>query len=139
MKRSFFLCLAGIVILQIQCRKDTKISPKNSSRILTDGTWRITYFNDNGQIETHHFVSYGFTFNDNNIVIASGSSGSISGIWNIRKDDGITKLNLDFGNVAHFEELNDDWDIISQNSGKIELKDVSDKNKETDYLIFEKK
>ena len=37
-----------------------------------------------------------------------------------------------------FEDLNDDWDFISQSSTKIELIDVSGGNGGTDYLTFEK-
>jgi hypothetical protein len=36
-----------------------------------------------------------------------------------------------------FEDLNDDWDIISHSPTKIELKDVSGGNGGTDYLTFE--
>jgi hypothetical protein len=37
-----------------------------------------------------------------------------------------------------FEDLNDDWDFISQSANKIELLDVSGGSGETDYLTFEK-
>jgi hypothetical protein len=37
-----------------------------------------------------------------------------------------------------FEDLNDDWDIISRSSTKIELIDISGGNGGTDYLTFEK-
>jgi len=37
-----------------------------------------------------------------------------------------------------FEDLNDDWDFISQSATKVELIDVSGGNGGTDYLTFEK-
>ena len=38
----------------------------------------------------------------------------------------------------NFEELNDDWDVVSQSATKIELIDVSGGNGGTDYLTFER-
>ncbi len=40
--------------------------------------------------------------------------------------------------TTDFEELSDDWDIISHSSTKIELIDISGGNGGTDYLTFEK-
>jgi hypothetical protein len=54
-------------------------------------------------------------------------------------DDSSDDLDFNiFFNVANdFEDLNDDWDIISQSSSKIELIDISGGNGGTDYLTFE--
>lgn len=43
-----------------------------------------------------------------------------------------------FTSPPDFEELTDDWDIISQTSSKIELIDISGGNGGTDYLTFQK-
>ena len=37
-----------------------------------------------------------------------------------------------------FEDLNDDWDIVSSSSTRIDLIDISGGNGETDMLTFEK-
>ena len=47
-------------------------------------------------------------------------------------------FNLYFDLTNDFEDLNDDWDFISQSANKIELLDVSGGSGETDYLTFEK-
>ncbi len=48
-------------------------------------------------------------------------------------------FNIVFQLTNDFEDLNDDWDIISHSATKIELIDVSGGNGGTDYLTFEKK
>lgn len=39
---------------------------------------------------------------------------------------------------SNFEDLNDDWDIVSVTENRIELRDVSGGNGGTDILVFEK-
>jgi hypothetical protein len=46
--------------------------------------------------------------------------------------------NIYFNLTNDFEELNDDWDFITQSSSKIELKDLSGGDGGIDYLTFEK-
>lgn len=55
-------------------------------------------------------------------------------------DDSLDDLdfNIYFDLTNNFEDLNDDWDILTQNAAKIELIDVSGGNGGTDYLSFEK-
>ena len=51
-----------------------------------------------------------------------------------------TDFNLFFSvpDSSDFEDLNDDWDIISVTSSKVELIDISGGNGGTDYLTFER-
>lgn len=139
MKRINILILIVTMALAIgSCKKDEKISPKNSANVISNGKWRISYFNDSGKDETNHFTGFTFTFNDNNTISASNGSSTINGTWNTRKDDGVTKLDLNFGSTPVFDDLNDDWKIQSQSDKKIELTDVSGGGSGTDYLTFEK-
>ena len=47
-------------------------------------------------------------------------------------------FNILFNSPPNFEELSEDWDIISHTSAKIELIHVSGGNGGTDYLTFER-
>jgi hypothetical protein len=62
----------------------------------------------------------------------------VNGTWGTREDSGKTKLDLNFDDVNNFDELDDDWEILTQSSSKIELRDVSGGNGTTDLLTFEK-
>ncbi len=75
---------------------------------------------------------------------ASNGSTTISRTWSVTdsnsNDDKPSDMhfNLNFNTNGNFEELNDDWEIVSQSSTKIELTDVSGGNGGTDYLTFTK-
>lgn len=111
---------------------------------LQSGTWRITKFIDSGTDETNHFSGYNFTFNTSGVLNANNGTNSYNGTWSITdsnsNDDSLNDLdfNIFFNLTNSFEDLNDDWDILSHSSTKIELIDISGGNGGTDYLTFEK-
>jgi hypothetical protein len=140
--------LVGLLIfsLLISCDDD---SPKDISKdqiqtIVQNGTWRITRFIDSGTDETNDFTGYNFTFNSSGVLNASNGTNNYTGTWSITdsdsNDDSSDDLdfNINFNLTNDFEDLNDDWDIVSQSSTKIELIDVSGGNGGTDLLTFEK-
>lgn len=109
-----------------------------------NGTWRITKFIDSDKDETNDFAGYNFTFLDSGVLNADNGVNQYNGTWSITdsnsNDDSMDDLdfNINFNLANDFEDLNDDWDIISRSSTKIELIDVSGGNGGTDYLTFEK-
>ncbi len=109
-----------------------------------NGTWRITKFIDSDKDETNDFAGYNFTFLDSGVLNADNGVNQYDGTWSITdsnsNDDSMDDLdfNINFNLANDFEDLNDDWDIISRSSTKIELIDVSGGNGGTDYLTFEK-
>lgn len=113
---------------------------------LINGSWRITEFIDSNEDETNHFAGFNFTFGTDGILTAGNSSSSYEGTWSITDsssdDDDDSPDDLDFNinfNLSNdFEDLNDDWDIVTQSGNKIELMDISGGNGGTDSLIFEK-
>lgn len=111
-----------------------------------EGTWRITEFIDSGDNETALFADYNFTFNTNGTLIATNDTDTLEGTWSITSDDDDDddEDDLDFNiffpvpDSNDFEELNDDWDIVSSSSTRIELADISDDDPEIDRLTFER-
>lgn len=112
------------------------------------GTWRITNFNDSGQDETSDFNGYNFSFNSDGTLVATNGSNTVNGTWSVTddsnsNDDSSSNDDIDFNiffpvpDSNNFEDLNDDWDIISTSSTKIELIDISGGNGGTDMLTFE--
>lgn len=114
---------------------------------VSQGTWRITFYEDSGVNETTNYSNYIFTFGANGVLTAVNTN-TYTGSWSVTTDnstDDSPSNDLDFNilftapSPATFvDDLSDDWDIISYTSTKIELVDVSGGNGGTDYLTFEK-
>ena len=133
----------------VSCSNDSDNTNNNNTQNLIennvqDGTWRITKFIDSGIDETNHFTGYNFTFNSSGVLNANNGTNNYNGTWSISdsnsNDDSQDDLhfNIYFNLTNDFEDLNDDWDFVSQTSTKIELIDISGGNGGTDYLTFEK-
>ncbi|OAD91569.1 hypothetical protein A7A78_03545 [Aequorivita soesokkakensis] len=138
--------------LAMSCDKDDDNSQQQNTTIpqtintAQSGSWKITYFFDSDHEETGHFTGYVFTFNENGSLVAVKGSTTVTGTWSVTDsnssdDDGgsnDTDFNIFFASPADFEDLSDDWDIISVSNSKIELTDVSGGNGGTDFLTFQK-
>jgi len=112
------------------------------------GTWRVSSYIDSGQDETNDFNGYDFTFNGNGTVMAVNGATTVNGTWSVTdssnssddsNDDDID-FNLSFQvAVDHdFDDLNDDWDIVTHTSTMLSLIDISGGNGGTDTLVFVK-
>ena len=147
-KFRFLICLTSLLTI-VSCtnKKDDTSSNTTQTTIKTNvqsGTWRITKFIDSGTDETNHFAGFNFTFNSSGVLNANDGTTNYDGNWTITdsnsNDDSQDDLdfNINFNLTNDFEDLNDNWDFISQSSTKIALIDVSGGNGGTDYLTFEK-
>lgn len=148
--KTSILCLVVLITGITACER---ISPENEqftdpikvSEMITNGSWIISSMIDSGKDETHHFSGYNFYFGSNGILTATNGQKSYQATWSITSgksgDDGSDDLdfNIFFDASGDWEELNDDWDILSQSDNKIELIDVSGGNGGTDFLTFSKK
>jgi hypothetical protein len=145
----FLILLQGIMSISCSNSGDDdgamaeRLSVQIENNVKTS-TWRITKFIDSGNDETNHFIGYNFKFSNSGVLNASNESNNYEGSWNISdsnsSDDNQNDVdfNIYFNLTNDFEDLNDDWDVVSQSSNKIELIDVSGGNGGTDYLTFEK-
>ena len=156
----FFLATS---MLFVSCSDDDDSSDdnnnnNNSQLVATitdnvkDGNWIVTKFVDSGEDETNDFNGFVFAFQDNDVLTATRNDNVMTGTWSVTdsddddsdddnpSDDNDIDFNIFFNvdDSSNFEDLNDDWDVISQTSTKIELIDVSGGNGGTDYLTFEK-
>ena len=159
MKKTFYLSLVMLLSITLfsACSTDDDSSSDNSQQIaqvegiVEAGTWRITNFNDSGQDETSDVTGYSFTFASRGTLTASNGTTTLDGTWSITNDsssssdddsndDDDIEFNIFFPvpDTNDFEDLNDDWDIVSTSATRIELIDVSGGNGGTDRLTFEK-
>lgn len=143
------------------CSKDDNNNETNTSnstsadRVIStaeSGTWRITLFSEDGVNKTSDFDGYVFSFNSDGTIVATKGNTTVSGTWSVMDDSSNSSSDDDgnstddddfiiFFNVpqsSDFEDLNDDWDIISVTTNKMELIDISGGNGGTDLLTFEK-
>ena len=144
MKFKFFIGAITLALSFSSCKKDDVKQQENIENEMTSGSWKISYFNDSGSNETSNFTSYTFSFNDGGTISASNGSNTYSGTWSVTdsnsSDDSPDDLhfNINFNLTNEFEDLNDDWDIISHSSNELKLNDVSGGNGGTDELTFVK-
>lgn len=145
--------LASLFMLNVasMCSNDDDSSnnsqdPTPVINTVSDGTWRVTLYEDDGVDETYHFTGYNFTFGASNVLTASNGTNTYTGSWSVNSSDSnddSSSSDLDFNIMfssptVFADELTDDWDIVSYTDVKIQLIDVSGGNGGTDYLTFEK-
>lgn len=110
------------------------------SSVLPQGTWKVTTLIDGNENHTAAFESFIFTFNEEGSVIAENDLYSETGIWAYRTtaQEG-EQLVLAFNEVIPFDEINDDWKIVSVTNTKVELSDDDDNDlDDLDILVFTK-
>ena len=79
---------------------------------ITTGTWRVSYYINNGNEDTSLFRGYVFTFRpDGNVSVTRPSLPVAPGTWNEHDDN--RRLELDFGTSGLLEKLNEDWVVAS--------------------------
>ena len=159
MKKGFYfglLLMFSLSLMSSTCSSDDDNGSQNNNSQdialvesnINAGSWSITSYIDSGQDETNDFIGYSFTFGSDGTLNAVNGTNNLTGTWSVTDDSNSSSSNsdddIDFNiffpvpdnNV--FEDLNDDWDIVSSTSTKLELIDVSGGNGGTDLLTFEK-
>ncbi|WP_265200863.1 hypothetical protein [Aureitalea sp. L0-47] len=118
-----------------------------ANQVAQSGSWRISYFWDSNKDETSNFTGYVFNFNSDGTLVATRNNDTVNGTWSVTDSSSSSSSSsndVDFNiffNVpqsSDFEDLNDDWDIVSVTNTMIELTDVSGGNGDTDFLTFVK-
>jgi len=141
MKNLLLLLFAGMFTLT-SCSKDDDDNNTTTAVAanLKSGTWRVSSFIDNGTDETTDFNGFTFTYNNGGTVSAVNNILTVTGSWSTGTDDSRAKLNLDFSSssLSQFEELSEDWEIVSQSATQVSLRHVSGGSGETDLLVFQK-
>lgn len=115
---------------------DDSVTPTNLSSIITQGTWYISYFDNEGTIETPLYSGYTFTFNTDGTTTAQ-SSTVIAGTWSNYMDSGVEKLDLLYTGVT-LDEIGEDWEVLSYTATSIQLVDISGGSTDIKYLNFTK-
>ena len=157
MKKGIFysmLLMLSFSLMSSTCSSDDGgTNPNDNSVVIAEinataqtSTWRITSYVDSGQDETNSFSGYSFTFDAGGVLTATNGTTSYTGTWAVTDSSNSTddsNDDIDFNiffpvpDTNDFEDLNDDWELVTYTSTKIELIDVSGGNGGTDTLTFE--
>lgn len=157
MKKYLFLTFTlGFLISSCSTTDNDDLNGSNSTadiqaitNMTTSGSWRISSFVDSGIDETADFDGYTFSFMVGGSLEADNGNNNVAGTWSVTNDSGSgdsgnddssedIDFNIFFENPATFNELSEDWHIVSGSDTKIELIHISGGNGGTDRLIFEK-
>ncbi|MBL0740541.1 hypothetical protein [Chryseolinea lacunae] len=147
MKTTILFLLAALSLAA--CHDDSpskSTQATNVENIAKQGPWQITRFEDSGSDQTSNFNGFAFMFNDAGELKASSISAGHTGTWSITDNDSSDDnpnyddidFNIAFTTPSAFQELTEDWEILSITSTKIELRHISGGNGGTDFLTFEK-
>jgi hypothetical protein len=126
------LVLLAFSVSFISCDDDDMPDPNNfdtttvTDFLLHSNGLKITLLIDDNDDETSYFDSYVFIFNQDGTVVATNNAGSISGTYTVIRDDGKVELLLNFPDNPPFDELNDDWYVVTIDQNTIRLDDDGD-------------
>lgn len=91
------------------------------------GDWSVASYVEGDNDQTDSYGGYSVNLmTEYQIAIKEGGETFGAGLWRvIRNADQKLKVYLNFGDNMPFDELTDDWDFVSVEEGRLELKDIS--------------
>jgi hypothetical protein len=132
MKSVYYLASTAFVLSLMACEKE--VTPDQVKETLSAGTWHVSYYSYEA---TPSFVldEYDFTFQENGTLKVQGDGTDVNGIWSVGKVDGDNVLDLFAGHSSPLDELDNDWEVRSHSSKRIE---TENNDNGLVYLTFEK-
>lgn len=128
----------AFMLLAASCDKYSD-TPSTGNEPVAAGSYMITLFTDNsdGNI-TADYNDFSFEFTDDNRLIATSETATITGTWSQRAahENEAAKLDLSF-NDGPLKKLDKSWEIVSITASKISLRD--DDTQSNEVLVFEKR
>jgi len=106
-----------------------------------DGTWRVTSYNGLDQNENSDFAGYDFDFNYDGSLIVTNGSDTMRGAWSINSNNNIDidfNISLSVPNSNNFEDLDDDWAVVTSSFNRIELINANGSDGDANTLTLQK-
>jgi hypothetical protein len=156
MKKLFlYPLLFGVFLLNVAgtcCADDpdvVSIAKNNLTQVnsvLSQGTWKVTYFLDKNSNTTNEYLGYNFTFGTNEILTSNNGSNTFIGNWSVVKSnsnddnpDNDLDFAISFSSPETLMELSEHWDVTEIAETKVRLKSKSGNVDGINYLTFENK
>ena len=107
--------------------------------VMLEGEWAIASYLENEMDMTESFGGYSIGFMDDyQMSLLEGGDSFANGLWRVIRDsDDQLKVILNFGDNMPFDELTDDWQVLSITDTRLELKHISGDDS-VDILVLEK-
>lgn len=115
---------------------DDDVDDSDFVSMLTNGNWMVESFVDGDENQTSDFEGYAFTFNTDHSVEAVKASTTITGVWTTSGDSGEIELLLEMSSTDPFDDISEDWTVITFSASAIRLENGDDDNKR--ILVFKK-
>ncbi len=109
--------------------------------ILMGGNWMVANYSSAEVNGTTNFMAYTFNFQGANVLaVTAGQTGpTMLAHWRVlRNSDDKLNIYLNFGDQSPLADLTNDWELVSLESNRIELKTYNETNASYEVLVFEK-
>jgi hypothetical protein len=129
------------LILQRVCNDNASDGDVPEIRnIMMGGEWTVASYIEADMDMTTNYGGYSLQFMaDHQISVLEGGEAFGEGLWRVlRNSEEELKVYLNFGDSFPFDELTDDWTLVSITNTRIELKDISGGDGSISTLVFEK-
>lgn len=132
------------VVTFVSCSSDDDSGNANTNEFeqikttLPQGEWEVSKYIDGQTDQTVSFESFIFNFKEDGTVSAQNDLFTENGTWTYDNSNSSEKLVLVFNGTTPFDQINDDWGIVSVSNSKIELSDDSGGNGDVELLTFTK-
>ena len=123
--RLLLLLVFPLFIAACSKSKDDPGTNDSLTTILTQGTWTVHYYKNNGADETGNYTGYVFTFNTNGSLGAEKAGNNTAGTWS-ESTDSYSKTKLSFtwiggGIPVELLKIEEDWVLKAKSSTLVEL------------------
>ena len=115
---------------------DNSIKPLDFIQIITNNSWRISYFFKDSD-QSLSYEEFKFVFNSDFKVVATNNGINYNGTWETKVENGIREFKIKF-ELDLLNKLDEGWKIIEFNDSQLRFRN-HDGNNENDYIYFEKK
>ena len=125
------------LVLEKYCEDDSNGDVQRVKSFVTNGSWVVASYVNDGVDETTDFSGFEFQFNAEGRAVAEGNGQMVEGSWVVYLDDDVIDFEINLGENDPLDNLNEDWEVVSATETRIELKQT-DNNVITETVVFEK-
>lgn len=127
-KMSLILATALTVLMLSSCSDDIPSDlTLTEAETLAGGSWRVTYYYDNGDGVSNDFDGYTFDISDDGTITATKGASTYTGVWMVKSsDDDPTydkEIEFTISGDKQMENLDGSWLITELSDTVMKLKD----------------
>ncbi|WP_340066077.1 hypothetical protein [Ascidiimonas aurantiaca] len=125
------------LVLEKYCEGNNDGEAQEVRSFIINSTWLVASYFSDGVDGTANFSGYEFGFDTEGKVVVEGNGQMVEGSWVVYLDNDSIDFDMNLGENDPFNNLNEDWEVVSATETRIELKQTND-NMVTKTIVFEK-